>query len=325
MPLTFQTQQQKPKRPGLWVVPVVLLVACVLIISVGARSGGGGVFGAARAGVQGISNSLAAATSAISSPFDALAQKFSSSEDDSEVDLSEENAQLRALVAELEEYRQEAQRLNALLGFSDAYALETVAATVKSTTTGWDRTAIINVGTADGVAAGMGVISSCGLYGQVETVTEHTATVRLVSDASSSVAAMVQSTRATGILSGSYEGVLTLEYISIDESIGEGDFIVTSGQGGTYPAGVLIGIVSSVEVDSSKLYYNATVVPVYSFELCADVLVLTGNESEVATILNESLLSEITTALGTTTEVIVEEAADEEDASDEADEESASE
>ena len=117
--------------------------------------------------------------------------------------------------------------------------------------------------------------------------------VRLINDANSSVAAMVQNSRAHGILHGAYDGTLTLEYVPIDMTVGEGDIVIASGSGGVYPRGIVIGTVRTIETDSSKLYHRIIVEPLFNIESCEEVLVLTGNETETERILNEELLQTI--------------------------------
>lgn len=293
--LSFSNQNQ-PRRPGGWIIPVVLIVVSVVLITVSVRVENGGVFGTVRSAVHAASGAMQTATSVISTPFKAIGgtgESTSGMSDEDIAALKQENDQLRILVAQLEEYRHQDQRLTALLGLSDAYGLETVSGRVISSTSGWDQTATINVGSDNGVRVGMGVMSSTGLYGQVETVGPDTAVVRLISDADSSVSAMVQGTRSSGIVTGSYDGTLTMEYVSVDTTVGEGDLIITSGAGGTYPKGIVIGRVHSVEKDSSKLYYRIQVEPISSLRNCEEVLVLTGNEDSTKTIVDEKFLEQI--------------------------------
>lgn len=300
--LSFANQNQ-PKRPGGWIVPVVLIVISVVLVTVSVRMGNTGAFGAVRSGLHAVSGAMQQVTSVVSTPFKAIGSSSADTNlsDDEIAALQEENEQLRILVAQLEEYRQQDQRLTALQGFSDAYGLETVSARVLSTTSGWDQTATINVGSDDGIRAGMGVMSSCGLYGQVETVAANTAVVRLISDADSSVSAMIQGTRATGIVNGSYDGSLTMEYVSVESTVGEGDIVISSGAGGTYPKGIVIGRVHSVETDSSKLYYSIQVEPISSIRNCEEVLVLTGNEDETKTIVDSDFLDQILSSVMSST------------------------
>lgn len=287
--LSFSNQSQN-RRSGLWWVPIVLIIISVMLITLCVRFGSSGPFAVARTVVQTVTKPIEQVCSVISAPFSNIGAQ---TPDEEIARLEEENSQLRTLVAELEEYRQQDQRLTAMMQFSDIYGLETLSAEVISTSSGWDRTATVNKGARDGVRVGMGVISSCGLYGQIETVTESTSVVRLINDANSSVSAMVQNARARGVLHGAYDGTLTLEYVPIDTTIGEGDIVIASGDGGAYPRGIVIGTVRAIEADSSKLYHRITVEPVFNIEACEEVLILTGNETETQRILNEELLQTI--------------------------------
>lgn len=292
--LSFSNQNQG-RRPGGWLAPVVLILVSVVLVTVSARVGNTGAFAAVRGVVHSVQSPLQQATSALSAPFKSIGNGSgaSSMSADDVASLQSENQQLRALVSQLEEYRQQDQRLNSLMGLSDTYALQTVSATAVSTKSGWEQTATISAGSANGVQVGMGVMSSCGLYGQVISVTENNAVVRLITDANSSVSAMIQGTRSTGIVTGSYDGTLTMSYVNSDSAPGEGDVVITSGEGGSYPRGIILGTVSSVERDSSKLYYNLTVQPIYSIMACEEVLVLTGNEDATASLLNKTLLEQV--------------------------------
>lgn len=297
--LSFANQGQNGRSAGrgpLWWIPLVLIVVSVALITLYVRLDGGGAFAVVRGAVQTVTKPIEAACSVLSTPFDRLAGL---GKDDELEQLKKENEQLRTLVAELEEYRQQDQRLASLVTISDTYGLETVSAQVTDVTTGWDRTATISKGSADGIKVGQGVISSCGLYGQVESVTEHASVVRLVNDADASTAAMIQNSHARGIVKGAYDGTLTLEYVSVDTTVGEGDIVITSGQGGAYPRGIVMGTVSNIETDSSRLYYRITVEPIYSIEDCLEVMVLTGNESSTESLLNKELLEQIANAANT--------------------------
>lgn len=287
--LSFSNQNQS-RRPGLWWIPIVLIVLSIVLITLCVRADGGGAFAAARNAVQTVSKPIEHLCSGLSTPFKGVA---SIGTDDEKEQLQKENEQLRTLVSELEEYRQQNQRLLTLTQLADTYALTTVSATVVDTTSGWDRTATINKGSNDGIAVGMGVMSSCGLYGQVESVTSTTATVRLINDAHSSVSAMVQGSRARGIVKGAYDGTMTMEYVPVGSTVAEGDMVISSGEGGTYPHGILVGTVRNVEVDSSKLYYRISVEPIFNLQSCEEVLVLTGNEDSTATVIDQTLLDQI--------------------------------
>ncbi len=293
--LSFGSQSQNG-RPSFWWIPIVLIVISVMLITLCVRLEGGGPFAVARGVVHTVTKPIESVCSAISAPFHSIGKSSNSAE---VAKLEQENRQLRTLVAELEEYRQQDQRLTTMSQFSDIYGLESISGEVLSTSSGWDRTATVNRGSADGVRVGMGVMSSCGLYGMVESVTSNTCVVRLINDANASVSAMVQNSRAHGIMHGAYDGTLTLEYVPIEKAVGEGDVVITSGSGGSYPRGILIGTVRTIETDSSKLYHRITVDPIYSIDSCEEVLILTGAQSETSTVLDESLLQTVINSANT--------------------------
>lgn len=298
--LSFANQSQN-RRPsggssGLWWIPLVLIIISIALITLYVRVDGQGAFASVRGVVQSVTKPMESACSVLSTPFKSAAKL---GKDEELEQLKTENQQLRTLVAELEEYRQQDRRLTSLAKMSDMYGLESVSAQVTGTVTGWDRTATINKGTNDGVRVGQGVMSSCGLYGQIESVTATTSVVRLINDADSATSAMLQSTHARGIVKGAYDGTLTLEYVSVDKTVSEGDVVISSGQGGAYPRGLVIGTVSAIDTDSSKLYYRLSIDPVYAIADCEEVMVLTGNETETASVLDKDLLNQIVNPEGT--------------------------
>jgi rod shape-determining protein MreC len=106
----------------------------------------------------------------------------------------------------------------------------------------------INRGTSDGVQKGMPVLGKGGaLVGTVQTAHASVAWVRLLSDRQSSVNAMIQETRARALVSGSTDRDLRMEIEAQGTDVKPGDAVVTSGLGGGYPPGLLIGRVAKVD------------------------------------------------------------------------------
>ena len=114
----------------------------------------------------------------------------------------------------------------------------------------WNQTVTVDVGKDDGIESGMTVMGSSGVVGQVVRTTAHTADVRLLTDSQSGAAAMIQSNRGEGIVRGSLEGLLYLENVDEANTPQPGDVILTSGLGGSYVRGLIIGTV--VRVDQGK-------------------------------------------------------------------------
>jgi rod shape-determining protein MreC len=143
------------------------------------------------------------------------------------------------------------------------------------------RYVTINVGSQQAVAVGMPVVSSgAALVGRVTEVGPRTAKVQLIIDASSATAALLQSTRATGIVVGQPDGSLRLDFVaqSEDDIAAVGDIVLTSGLGGVVPKGLVIGQVASVEPAEYELFQPIVVRPAVDFSRLEVVLVLTGYE-----------------------------------------------
>jgi len=193
------------------------------------------------------------------------------------VALQKQNTELRASVAELEEARLENERLQKIVGFIEASKLEGLGARVIGRPpSAWEGSLLIDRGSADGVKTGMPVLAPEGLLGQTVEVTEHSAKVRLITDQRSGVASLIQATRAEGVVRGSIEGRLTMEYVSRETTVTVGDLVITSGMGGVYPKGLLVGQVETSELNDNDLYHRVTVRPTAHFEGIEEVVVLIG-------------------------------------------------
>lgn len=137
---------------------------------------------------------------------------------------------------------------------------------------------IIDVGTQDGIRKGMPVVCERGLVGHVRSVGPNWAKVLLVIDPSSSVAAMVESSRAPGVISGRLGQDLIMTYIPQDEQVSIGDVILTSGMGGHYPKALVIGQVIEVQQRDIDTFQRAVVRPAVNFGKLETVLVITTFE-----------------------------------------------
>ena len=122
----------------------------------------------------------------------------------------------------------------------------------------------------------MPVLAPQGLLGQTVDVTEHSARVRLITDQRSGVSAIIQATRAEGIVNGSIEGDLSMDFVSRETTVNVGDIVLTSGMGGVYPKGLLVGDVQDVEVNENDLYQRISVRPAASITGIEEVIVLLG-------------------------------------------------
>ncbi len=258
-------------------VLVVLVVLAVVITTVWFREGDRGPIHRARIGVLAISAPVQAGGEFVTRPvrgFLSWASDLGVSRSQLEA-LRTQNTELRARVSTLEEARLENVRLKKLSGFTQASANKTVGARVIGRPTNqWEGVITIDRGSADGIAAGMPVVGAQGLLGQTVGVTRNAARVRLITDPNSGVASMVQSTRAEGIVHGSLDGKLTLDFVSSETTVRAGDVVISSGMGGVYPKGLIVGEITRVRNAPSALYQDIEVTPAGKLTGLEEVLVL---------------------------------------------------
>jgi len=191
-------------------------------------------------------------------------------------ELRTENETLRSQVSELEEARLENERLKKLLDIAQAGELKVVGARVIGRMpNSWEGVITIDRGSADGIVNGMPVIGPDGLLGQTVEVVRHSAKVRLITDQRSGVAAMLQHGRATGIVRGTINGGLVLDFVSKEATVTVGDTVIASGLGGVFPKGLIIGEVTRIERDPAALHQKISVVPSGEVSALEEVLVLT--------------------------------------------------
>lgn len=196
--------------------------------------------------------------------------------------LRTQNEELRTRVMELEEGNLEAARLRSLLDIHDALELESVGARViGGVTDSWSRTLTIDRGSRDGIALAMPVLAGSGLLGQVVEVGPDASVVRLITDQRSGVAVFIQSNRAEGVVRGTIGDRLLLDYISDETTVTPGDVIITSGMGGVYPKGLVVGEVESVGEIGSSIFREIQVRPAQTPVGVEEVLVIVGRIATV--------------------------------------------
>lgn len=268
-------------RPGAGrpLLLVALIVASLVITTVWYREGADGPIHGARRIVLAASKPAAEVGTWATSPFRAASGYVSDTgvSRDEYLAIKKQNEQLKDRLAQLEESKAEFLRVQELVQFARAQDYQTVGARVIGRPTdSWERSMLLDRGSSDGVAIGAPVIASGGLVGQVIDVAPGSSKVRLVTAADSGVAVLVQRTRAEGILSGSVDGELSLEFVSRSKMPVRGDLLVTSGMGGVYPKGLVVGEVSDVTAPQADLYPKVRVVSRVVIDRIEEVLVMVG-------------------------------------------------
>ena len=257
----------------------ILCAVALVLFTLSCREAGSGPITTVRGAVTLVTTPVRYVGALVASPFAGLGNVFSNLPADQQTlsELKAQNEELTSRNAQLEEAEQTAQRLQDLLDLQSAYSLESTAAHVSSSSTdSWSSTVTIDKGSTSGLAVGMPVCDSAGVIGQISECGATSSVVRLVSDERSSVSAMVQSSRAQGMLEGSADGTLRLTLVRTDQTVEVDDLVVTSGLGGVYPKGLPLGRVTNVERPSGSLYYTITVQGLSNPESFEEVIVITS-------------------------------------------------
>lgn len=202
------------------------------------------------------------------------------------VNVQEENSELRKKLQHLEteivqlrEVQAENVRISKILGFvNESHLKGTVGRIIGYSPSDWLRTVVVNKGSSEGVETGMAVVERGGVVGQVIEVSLHTARVILANDVTSGVDALVQESRARGVISGGPKGRYIFKYVAREQDVKVGDRVVTSGIGGVYPHGLLLGVVVDIKRNSAGLFQEIEVEPAVDFQRLEEVFIVSGKE-----------------------------------------------
>lgn len=259
------------------IIFIVLVVLSLVLATVYAREGEEGPIHAVQNAIIGVTGQAAAVSSGFGAMTDAAGDVVENTFADEQTltALRDQNEELRRRLAEADEYRQEAERLQELLNMKQTSGVTgPTARIVGRSTNAWDQSITIDLGSEEGIESGMTVMGAYGVIGQVAHTQAHTSTVRLLSDPNSGAAVMVQSSRANGIVRGSVSGLLHLEDLDEDVIPEVGDVIVTSGLGGSYERGLIIGTVVSVNKTPSNTTGSIVVSPNDTASMLEEVIVV---------------------------------------------------
>ena len=269
------------KNNGLW----VLFAAAVIAVTLALMS----VLSNTSSPLVNLANTIA---SPFRSAYTAVAEWFNDKQKyyRDYTDLEEENRRLRQQIAQMEaDVRQgqldseENARLRDLLGLQEErpdLTEDIVLATItEHAVTNWTASLTVSRGTNDGLEVGDCVMDENGnLVGTVSAVGTNWATILTLVDTDTSIGAQVFRTGELGVAQGNFalmgENRLRLDYLPAGCELLGGDLVVTSGLGGFYPAGLVIGSVEEVQLDDSGAASYAVLVPAVDFDALQQVVIL---------------------------------------------------
>jgi rod shape-determining protein MreC len=169
--------------------------------------------------------------------------------------LNNDNQQLRLQVMQAQETTRENARLRQNIGWKETRPWKMkLAKVVLHDPSNWWKAVQIDKGRLDGLSNNLPVLTMDGLVGRISSVGPATATVVLIGDRDCKVAAEVVETHDTGVIGATDladNSLVTLGFVNKNAKLMPGADVITSGQGGFFPAGIPIGkIVDSRQVDS---------------------------------------------------------------------------
>jgi rod shape-determining protein MreC len=188
-----------------------------------------------------------------------------------------ETTTLKRRLEQLQDQALETQRLERLLAMRQASRAEFLTArVVGKDATNWFKTILLDRGSLEGIRRNQSVLAPDGLVGRVVEVTLSSARVQLLTDPVSAVGGLIQRTRVTGIVSGNLGAGARVRYLPLMADVAVGDEVLTSGMGGVFPKGILIGRITSVERKSGALFQEATLQSAVDLSRLEEVLILTN-------------------------------------------------
>ncbi len=198
------------------------------------------------------------------------------------VNLERENRMLKQKIAQLQEenhgmneIKLANERLRQLLQFREKNSPSMIGAEVIGRDPSfWFKSVMIDKGEGDGVKKGMAVISPMGVIGQILKIAPHYATVLLITDYNSAVDCVVERSRAKAIVEGKGENRCQLKYLLRAEEVAVGDVVVTSGLGGNFPKGLMVGEVKKVDKKGHGVFQYAELVPSVDMTQLEEVFVI---------------------------------------------------
>lgn len=198
-------------------------------------------------------------------------------------ELKRENESLKAEQNRYSEVLAENIRLRNLLKFKQGYTSYNMvgASVIERDYGGWTHTMVIDRGEDSGIKKYMPVIIPSGLVGFVSEVYMNSSRVQLLLDPRTTVGGIVQrpASRVVSMVSGNSgnPGLLSFMFLPKESDVIKGDIIVTSGYGGVYPKGLVIGTVEQVDVDSEGGTQSAEIRPAADFAHMEEVFIITDH------------------------------------------------
>ncbi len=198
------------------------------------------------------------------------------------VDASKENEQLHTEVNTLKRenhiLKEEVRRLNRISQLNEYQTPSSdksiVATVVGKDATQWVKTVFIDKGTNEGVRENLAVVTNAGVVGHVIQAGPHSSKVLLLVDRRSAVDTLFRESRVPGVVVGLGVYTCEMKYVPITADVKAGDWVLSSGLGGVFPKGLVVGRVLSVAKSKQGLFQEIQIAPGADLSRLEEVLVL---------------------------------------------------
>jgi rod shape-determining protein MreC len=182
----------------------------------------------------------------------------------------------------LQEVERENQRLREQLAFAKTRpGIEFRGGQILARPIGYDSNNFVNfimldLGRRHGIQVGMPVVNDQGLVGRIREVNDSTSKVLLITDPSSTVNTILQSSRLTGVINGRPGADPVMGFVRQGSEISVGEIVLTSGMGGNFPKGIPVGQVTEVRQRDFEVFQEAVVRPTVDFDRLEVVMIVTN-------------------------------------------------
>ena len=189
--------------------------------------------------------------------------------------LKQQLADLRVRIQQERALAEQSQSLQKLLELKTSAVLSTTGGNVIAGGASPEfRTITIDKGTRDGLRADMAVIAPAGVVGRIIQPSGRASKVQLLIDRNAAAGALIERTRAQGVVIGTGADELRMDYVPGSADVKAGDMVVTSGIDGIYPKGFVIGQIQSIRRGAGE--YSAILIkPAVDFTSLEAVLIVT--------------------------------------------------
>lgn len=203
-------------------------------------------------------------------------------------ELRDENEALRAeldgyknLVYDAELIGEENDFLNSFLGIKEEHVdfLFEDATVIGRESTNYRTVYTLSKGELHGIEVNMPIITEEGLVGHITEVGATWSKAVILTETASAVGGFVERSGVLGVVEGTYElrteGVCRMVYIEPDSDIRVGDKVVSSGIGGVYPRGLMIGKITEITMDEASRTLTATIEPAADLDSISKLMIIT--------------------------------------------------